>query len=323
VVGCTLHYQDINVTSTLKVNKTARLCNSAWVSYVAFDKVACINGSVLAPYTGLSGVRGRSIPETEAMALVELLKAVDPDVNSSWAVSKKAVFGFDHYSSQPLTTARNFIVLFWWSALSDEHPSKFKPLHVTDISLDVTDGPTQPLSRHPTLNEHMVAALMNFPKLRTLYITVGGGELLPQLGSLAELLSIHITHFCLRGRFPVSLLVSWKYLETLAVSRESRFKDPADGAPCGISGTLPTHLPSSSCGIIDLCNNQLTGRLPLNLLTWGERQGTMIRLNNNQLTGPLPACHPDDTITTWELSIANNNLEVSGNCRECRGVMFT
>jgi hypothetical protein len=70
VVGCTLHYQDINVTSRLSIGKTARLCNTAWASYVAFDKVAYIRGSLLAPYTGLGGINGSSIPEMEAMALV-------------------------------------------------------------------------------------------------------------------------------------------------------------------------------------------------------------------------------------------------------------
>jgi hypothetical protein len=212
VVGCTLHYKDINVTSSLKVNKNARLCNTAWASYAAFYKVAYINGSILAPYTGLGGVNGSSIPETEAMALLQLLKAVDADVTSSWAVLNQAAFGHDH--SETLKTPEGFDVRFCWRSNYDNtwlNMSEVDRLHVIFVSVSVTNGPTQPMlafNWHPTLNNHMVTALLNLPELMGLHLTVSEGVLLPQLGSLTKMTELIVNHFCLRGRFPASLLVS-------------------------------------------------------------------------------------------------------------------
>jgi hypothetical protein len=70
------------------------LCNQALASYVSFDEVAYVKGSVLAPLTGPGGPNGTSISETEAVAVVQVLKAVDKIVTMDGA--KNVVTGCNY-----------------------------------------------------------------------------------------------------------------------------------------------------------------------------------------------------------------------------------
>jgi hypothetical protein len=77
VVGCALTYPDVNVTSALTTGKLVRVCNDNWPSFVAFDKVADIRGSVLAD---------SEIEESQAMGLLQALRSSDASITAEWAV---------------------------------------------------------------------------------------------------------------------------------------------------------------------------------------------------------------------------------------------
>ncbi|WIA23159.1 hypothetical protein OEZ85_001490 [Tetradesmus obliquus] len=77
VVGCSLTYQDVNVTSALKAGQQVRVCNQGWSSFAEFDRVAFINGSILAQ---------APMQEAQAMGLLQVLRAVDSTITASWAL---------------------------------------------------------------------------------------------------------------------------------------------------------------------------------------------------------------------------------------------
>jgi hypothetical protein len=77
VVSRALFYKDVNVSSALPSGKQVRVCNPAWSSFAAFDKVAFIQGSVLA---------SSEIEETQAHGLLQVLKAVDAAITPSLAL---------------------------------------------------------------------------------------------------------------------------------------------------------------------------------------------------------------------------------------------
>lgn len=75
-------YTDFNVTANLTPGKHIRVCNDRWVSFAAFDRVAIIRGSVLAPL---------QIEEPQAVGLLQLLKTVDSSITPEWAVAQGTI----------------------------------------------------------------------------------------------------------------------------------------------------------------------------------------------------------------------------------------
>jgi hypothetical protein len=306
-VGCTLHYRDINVTSALRPNKTARLCNPAWTSYVAFDKVACVRGSVSASFTGSSD---SNIPETESMALVQMLKAVNAKVTMKWAKTFVTRSGHGLYhSTTGLATPSGVELDLYWGCTQCLASS----LHVTFLKVAVSGSSEKPMSSHLTLNEHLVTALMNLTELEELMLTVGSGELMPQLGSLQSLQSLNIQHFCLRGHLPQQLLSDWHSIRFITVNGTRDFNGGDSNVPCGITGTLPTFRWGYKEDFgFDLSTNLLSGTLPVDLLAMGSR----IYLKNNRLIGPIPRpgnsteASPGNTTRATQLDLSDNLLEV-------------
>jgi hypothetical protein len=308
-VGCTLHYRDANVTSKLTPGKTARLCNTAWKEFVAFDKVAYVKGSAMAPYTGPGGINSTKIPETEAYALVQVLKAVDRSVTVNWAISQDLFTGYK--TARVLTTPGLYDVMVHWSRASVLIPPSEVPVlqgNVGALKLSVTNGPlgqADPLQRHPALDEHLVAALLQLPWLSTLELTVGRGSIPPQLRALSAMYVFSIKHYCLRGQLPTDLFKSWHAASVIQIAGERGFSDASGNEPCGLSGTLPSHRQGTNPGLVlNLGSNRLSGELPGDLLAWGYS----IDLSNNQFSGIIRA--PGDVINTHHLDLSDNLLEV-------------
>jgi hypothetical protein len=309
-VGCTLHYRDVNVTTALKIGKTLRLCNTAWVEFIAFDRVAYVKGSALAAYTGPGSVNTTIIHETEAYALMQVLRAVDRNVTVDWAVSQAAVTGC--IKDMSLTTPGGYTVRFFWICPSRELGEGFAALrgNVQTLTLEVTDGPQDSLLRHPTLDEHLVTALLGLLWLNGLTLTVGCGYLLPQLGSLANMAFLYVQHYCLRGQLPAQLLKTWSIATVIDITGELGYYDTAGSEPCGLSASLPAR---NSCGLggcnperlFTLDNNRVTGDLPEDLLAWG---GT-ISLAGNQFSGTVPGAA--GIITALSVDLFFNQPEVS------------
>jgi hypothetical protein len=270
-VGCALHYRDVNVTSTLRPGQTVRLCNTVWTEFVAFDRVAFVQGSALAPYAGPDGVHNAMlIAETEAYALVQVLRTVDPTITTEWAIAHAAVIGC--YTDTSLETNGDTLRFSWLCCNGlDTHHSVIQ--HVDSLRFEVTDGPEDALQRRLAMDENLVAALMNLPLLRFLK-AVGRGSLLPQLGSLAAMRGIYIEHFCLQGQLPPQLLTAWSSADRIAIVGQSGYVDSENSEPCGVIGTLPAR---RSCGQEE-CNpglqlilnfNRISGNLSTDLLEWG------------------------------------------------------
>jgi hypothetical protein len=203
-MGCTLHYTDINVTSVLKAGKTVWLCNAAWKEFVAFNKVAYIKDSALAVYTGPGGGSNNTItiPETEAYALVQVLRAVDSNVTVDWAISKTIVVSGCNKAMAMLRTASGYTVSISWRCSSGlfagAAPNQVLQENVIGLSMTVEHGPQDPLRRYPALDDHLVTALMSLPRLADLELTVGLGSLLPQLGALEDMSLFDVRHYCVR-----------------------------------------------------------------------------------------------------------------------------
>jgi hypothetical protein len=186
---------------------------------------------------------------------------------------------------------------------------------VEELNFFVSDGPKELPScsgtylNEPVLDEHLVAALLNLPWLQNLWLSVRSGSLLPQLGSLAKISSFTVKHSCLQGSLPQTLLTSWTNVTDIKIiqAEDLTCSDSSNNEPCGISGTLPAHLPESHVSNLRLmvADGRLTGRLPLDLLSWGDQ----IILFNNQLTGPIPGATTN--IKAQHLDLSNNMLEVS------------
>jgi hypothetical protein len=196
VVGCTLHYKDINVTTHLKPGKVARLCNKAWEDYAVFDKVAYVNGSVLAQHLSTTDYSGIVIPEAEAHALTQVLQAVDPRFNMTWALNEGAL---THWVQNiRAQTSAGFGLALEWHCPAPALVLADVRCNVQYLSVRVTPSPKEPQPHHhmPALTPQLTAALANLPQLNELILTtVGNGSLLPQLGSLTSLKLIEIKHY--------------------------------------------------------------------------------------------------------------------------------
>jgi hypothetical protein len=303
VVGCTLHYQDVNVTSALRTNKTARLCKGDWASYASFDKVAYVEGSILAPFTGPGEVNGPSITEIEAVALVQVLKAVDANISIHWA--KEYVIGCvrPHIgATKILLTPVGTDVKSSWSSSLIGPPSC---VNVVTLSFEVSHTTVALGPNQPTFNEHLAAALISLRELQSLSLSVGTGELLPQLGSLSSMATFDVRHFCLRGHLPSNLLSSWGGIRTFMVTGTDGAVDLNNNQPCGVRGALQSYRGNYSyLQVLELSNNLFTGTLPMDLMT----MGVFVALHSNRLSGTLPPL--GHTTTVLFLDLSNNLLKV-------------
>jgi hypothetical protein len=276
VVGCALTYQDINVTSALKVGRQVRVCNGDWSSFAEFEKVAFINGSILAK---------ADMEEPQAMGLLQALRSVDSTITADWALpySKCST----SFTGIPIRTTNNK-KMQWRSNCNSTSSSGRRVVNVdgfslqevkTAFALTVTEG----LWLLPSMNTELLAALFSLRHLVFLQLDVGSGALSPQLAVLTNPHYIGIRYYCLRGPFPTNLVSSLYDLHTIQVGPKEhvvRASDPASGL-CGLNGTA-THLIHSdtypSLSYLNLCNNQITIQLPPHLLSLAN----FVNMTNNK-----------------------------------------
>jgi hypothetical protein len=182
-----------------------------------------------------------------------------------------------------------------------------------DLScLKKPDGLNNVLQVLPALDDELVAALRGLP-LQQLQLEVGYGMLLLQLASLTSLEElIIIIHYCLRGSIPDQLMSHMPSLRRLVVTPAAAARqaiDPTSGV-CGVSGRLPnvsTPLSNSAMADLDLSYNQLTGQLPLCLLSLATR----ISLQGNLLSGSIPSDIGDTaSVCAKYIDLSDNMLEV-------------
>jgi hypothetical protein len=309
VVGCKIVYKDVNVTSVLAAGEPVRVCNADWASFAAFDKVAVINGSVLASHQA-------EVAETQMMGIVQLLRTVDATITLSWfANSIKEYVGCTAHFDPPqieIKTPQGITVRLLRRCSGGEPPA-FR-WNISYVKLDVLNPPvsvTDALQVFPVLDLELVAALHSLPGLKILAMCVSSGTLLPQLGALTSLVTIQLSHYCLRGPLPARLLKDMTNLRSLTitpVTAAAGATDPAGGL-CGHSGTLPD---VSALGLkldnLELSYNQLTGQLPLSLLSLAGE----VALQHNRFSGSIPGSSQlMPRLHTVDLS--NNNLEVTYN----------
>jgi hypothetical protein len=314
VVGCKLTYKDVNVTMSMPSGLALRVCNSDWLSFAAFDRVAVIKGIALPLGPG------ENMPELQAMALLQLLWRVDPSITLEWAgytaglaytcQTDSAALG-----KQLVTPNGTRIMLKYWCG-EDAH---WRPTDVLGLQLRVLpDGVSNALQVLPALDLELVAALRNLKSLTTLVMDVGSGTLLPQLASLASLEVMELYHYCLQGPLTENLFTGMPKLRRLVVTPASAARQANDpnGGVCGINGRLPNKVlpPSDTSTELVLSYNQLTGQLPLRLLDVAN----VIELQGNKISGSIPAGTPTDNTTTWRvesLDLSDNSLQVWWKCR--------
>jgi hypothetical protein len=315
VVGCALVYSDYNVTTRLTPGKQVRICNDRWASFATFDRVAIINGSVLA---------SQKIDEQQAMGLLQLLKLVDGSITPEWAIRKKllsnTIWESDIGIGQAVSTPSKS---FRWAVVT--RSTTTKKAVVTELYLlfvqganeyyaGLPDAVNDPMQYLPSLDDDLVSGLRSLTDLQYLWIQVGSGTLLPQLALLSQQMQeLHIEYFCLRGPIPINLLVNMTQLYGLRVQPYEAAKGAADpaGGLCGLTGSLP-HLrlsktaPEGFYSMLFLANNQLTGKLPAELLLFART----IDLQGNQFVGDIPSMTVGVKTPLQRIVLSNNKLTV-------------
>jgi hypothetical protein len=323
IFGCSLLYNDLNVTSSLAPGKQMRLCNDQWRSFQAFDRVAVVKGSKLASTSKVG------LEESQAMGLLQLVMMVDNSITVDQAInmglprcsnqytitSTKKKFGWFvgcRSTGNTLSIVTSVRLLF-----GDETSQWFFPAsHGPGLPSSIEEG----IASLPALDDELVAALRSLPDLTTLVLHVGGGSLLPQLGSLYKLKQLSIESYCLRGQVPKNLVANMSRLALLSVTPFKlavRATDPSGGL-CGLSGALPSlNLQGSLVGdwaeslstfnsALDMSNNQLTGQLPAHLLAFAHN----IHLGNNRFSGTIPGMAEGLNGRVVEINLCNNELKV-------------
>jgi hypothetical protein len=314
VVGCSLVYNDFNVTTSLTPGKQMRLCNDQWKSFAAFDKVAVVKGSKLASSPKVE------LEESQAMGLLQVLMKVDNSITVEQAIdmglprcskqyeitSTQKRFGWyvgcRSIANMPLVVDSVYL-LFGAGNYRWISPQWYGP----GLPASINEG----IASLPSLDDELMAALRSLPELRTVALQVGGGSLLPQFGCLHKLEKLAIDSYCLRGHIPKNLVANMPRLALLYVTPFEMAvgaTDPAGGL-CGLSGTLPQlklqGLPYPGVEI-NLSNNQLTGQLPAGLLAFAEK----IYLGNNRFSGLIPDVALDVEARTNRIDLSNNQLKV-------------
>jgi hypothetical protein len=325
-------YQDVNVTTVMPAVKPVRVCNTDWASFAAFDRVAVINGSVLAK---IADPTGRfHIPEPQVMGMAQLLQRVDATVTLEWLVhsyeavrrvSCAQIDGDRTIFSTPNGTQIN-LELDCCRDCGGYSVTRIK-LEVLHVSTRLSDA----LQMLPAVDLELIAALRSFPYLNNLVLWVGSGTLLPQLGALTSLRTLTLHHHCLRGPIPVRLLTDMPnllYLTITPVAAAVGAVDPARGL-CGVSGTLPDVAESGlKLESLDLSYNRLTGQLPLSLLLpSGQDAGDQsvlhkVSLQHNTFSGSIPGCSKQQAtgLPKLQIDLSDNALEVM-HCPVGYGVM--
>lgn len=306
-------YHDVNVTSAIKVGEQVRVCNKGWSSFVELDKVAVINGSVLAK---------AEMEESQAMGLLQVLRTADSSITASWALQYCLKCNFP-ISGTTIQTPNNRR-LQWSVACSTSYNDLGKALvnvnsltlreAASGVALTVTEG----IQQLPMMNEALVSALLGFTEVTFLYLDVGGGMISPQLAALKKLTTLLIWHYCLRGALPANVmasLCSLRWLQVVPMARAVGASDPAGGL-CGLSGTLVHHTRPETLpplNRLDLFNNQITGQLPPQLLS----MAVSIDLSNNKISGSIPGLTASSKVVAEKVRLQGNMLEVSLTGRLC------
>jgi hypothetical protein len=321
-------YSDFNVTASLTPGKQMRVCNDRWVSFAAFDKVAIVKGSILASL---------ETEEPQAVGLLQVLQAIDSSITPEWAMAQQGLgpgglLGFTVPDSRlPGRIVSTPRTTFRWQVVCDHRSDvvwgTVVGLYLRFVRSAGTYDPGLPsmivdtMHYLPALDDNLVAALRSLPSLTSLWIQVGSGSLLPQLGSLSRLEELHMEYFCFRGTIPKNLVANMPRLHWFQVVPEDSAQGAADpaGGLCGLSGILPElKLRGKRSGGMEyttalvLAHNQLTGQLPAELLSYAE----VIHLDNNHFSGSIPGVTVGfndsvKTIHVSEISLSNNELTVS------------
>jgi hypothetical protein len=306
VVGCALTYQDFNVTSVLKVGGRIRVCNGAWSSFAKFDKVAYVNGRILAK---------ADVEEPQAMGLLQILRTVDNSINASWALSylKSDTLNVDNIIQLPNRNKLKWGVSYSTSTSSNIH----NEINVDGLTFQepdsveavtVIDG----IRLLPLMNNELLAELLSLPELAWLGLDIGSGSLFPQLAALKNLKWLIVRHYCLRGPLPMNLVANLPDMMWLQVVPKDQVVGASDhaGGLCGLNGTV-THLTRPEMywplSRLDLYNNQITGQLPPHLLSLA----TFVDFSNNKISGSIPGVRASMRLVAKRVKLSGNKLEVS------------
>jgi hypothetical protein len=306
VVGCALTYQDVNVTTALKDGQPVRLCNGAWSSFAEFDKVAFIDGSILAK---------ADMEETQAMGLLQVLRAVDSSLTAGEALqhlkctlptNDKVVqlpnlqkldlgIGCSNSTNSQQQTVVNVV------SIRCKEPKTAAPSSIAEGSRLL-----------PSMGSELVPALLSFADLETLEMDIGGGLLPQQLLTLHKLQLLSVGHYCLQGDLPVDILASLPDLLWLEIfPKEHAVGGVASGGGlCGLHGSLLHMNPPRrgwSLSSLLLPNNQITGQLPADLLSFAA----IIDLSGNKISGSIPGLSASSTVAAYNINLSGNRLEVS------------
>lgn len=261
VAGCTLHYQDLNLTAVLPPNTKVKVCNRAWTdSFTEFQRVAKVTDS--------EKFKGLSISEEDAVVLQRLRRAFT--VNGSKEISLE--------NAELNCLAENSVVyakidteaykLEWGVYCADRinrtTGQSEKVVSAIYIGYLLGSDTKNFASFVPELTEDIGHMLLSLMDLTQIYIYVRNGTLPPQLGALPKLESLIINHFCLSGSLPPQWFPSLSSLKQLMVSPSTEavgYVDP-EGASCGLSGSIPEtwFVKRSSITNLDLSGNALSGR---------------------------------------------------------------
>lgn len=302
VVGCSLTYQDVNVTATLKAGQQVRVCNKGWSSFADFNRVSFINGSILSR---------APMREAQAMGLLQVLRAVDSSITATWALP---YLKCGTTSTGNIVQTPNNKQLQWLlSCNSSFSSSKQAPVAVESFGLIEAESgasktTTEGIELLPSMNDMFVSALLSLKELKYLALTVGDGMILPQVAALTKLCQLYLQHYCLQGALPTSLMASPELELHVVPRRRGIGASHPTGGLCGLSGTINHHLRPeaySPMRIIDLSNNQITGQLPSQLLSIA----TDIDLSNHEISGSIPGLNASSRPFAERIHLQGNKLE--------------
>lgn len=261
VAGCTLHYQDLNLTAELPPNTRLTVCNSNWTySFSLFNRVAKVTNSIR--------FKGLDISEEEAVVLQRLRRKF-----TTTGSPRMELYEFNCLPEGDVYHVNISIDAYWleWgvscanlsnTAATEGGPSKtVSGIYIGYLVKNDTQNFTKFLTE---LTEEIGDMLLSLTNLTSIQMKVYNGTLPPQLGALPNLKRLTIKHFCLSGSLPPQWISSLGSLENLQVTSAEEAAGNVDPyvAVCGVQGSIPETWFSKESNIIkmDLSNNALTGR---------------------------------------------------------------
>lgn len=257
--GCTLHYQDVNVTALVPPGAKVLVCNEAWASFAVFNQVA-----YLQPSERYNGVL---IPAKEA-AILEKIQYVVQDGSLLIPIEQRIYWQmnctFNDTSLIPMNSSAGGQYIMQWGAICSNGAGKPGVITKLNINFLPNTGKFVPSAFVPQLTEELGLMLLNLEHLQWLHIEVLSGTIPPQLGALKSLKTVWIMHYCLTGPLPTYLISEWRGLEDLQITRTLiggiNYVDPS-GGECGVEGPIPAawFAKESNVTKVDLSHNRLSG----------------------------------------------------------------